>query len=350
MKNKLPINTVLIASFSFVLGIFIQDRFNLIKNNLKIVFNDFPETKQGEMGLPSKYDLSNKQFGKLIESKKIIINNNLYELTASQYLDDGIIGYSVEVNDASKVGQPDTFPIVEGLIVHNQKSGRAIQFYDMAIQMMDFTPHEYLLTGKLYLPDINNDKLKEFAITTSSGGNSLASSKILIFQITQEGKYKLLNPNLDINPHLNISGVSDIDQDGIYELIVTDDDWEISSCTDHASGPITVYIYSWNNEKGYIENSSKYPKYYQDMIARDISKECSGKKDFCFGPALQRYFAYKQMGKEKEGWTEFLRMTNGVSDSMWPSKTCLKHVINLHNSNQTIVPPNKTTEELFDGG
>ena len=78
-----------------------------------------------------------------------------------------------------------------------------------------------------------------------------------------------------------------------------------------------------------------------------IRKKCSGKKEFCLGPALHKYFAYKQSGRDSEGWNEFLMLTSGVSNVIWPSKACLNRIIELHDAGEEITPPTTRSFELM---
>jgi len=337
---------LIIVITAFVLGVILEQKFNLLSNFKKINFEDFPQTKKGQTGLYSGFDLTDSQFKDLLKSKTLNTNGKIYKLLSVQNLDSFIDGYRVEIADASKIGQPDIFPLGEGLIVYNQTSGEAIQLYNSMVWFNEFNDYQYGLSYTSLFQDINKDRLQEFAVVATNGGNSIAAQNMYIFQITKDGKYKLLNPDLSSNLHLNVSGVSDIKNNGEYELIVTNNDWEISSCTDHASGPIIDHVYSWDNKNGYVENSINYPEHYQKIIDIDITKQCSGNKDFCFGPALNQYFAYKQIGKEKEGWNSFLDFTKGVTNSIWPSRSCRAYVIKLHNDGQNITSPRLTTDEL----
>lgn len=333
---------------AFILGVILDQNFNLLDNFKRINFEDFPQTKQSETGLYSGFDLTDNQFKNLLKSKTLNTNGKIYKLLSVQNLNSSIEGYRIEVDDATKVGQPDIFPLGGGLIIYNQISGQAIQLYNSMVWLNEFNDYQYGLSNISLLQDINKDGLQEFAVVATNGGNSIAAQNMYIFQITKDGKYKLLNPDLSNSLHLNVSGILDIKDNGEYELIVTDNGWEISSCTDHASGPIVDHVYSWDNKNEYVENSINYPEHYQKIIDTDITKQCSGNKDFCFGPALNQYFAYKQIWKEKEGWNSFLDFTKGVTNSVWPSKSCRAYVIKLHNNGQNITTPKLTTDELIN--
>jgi len=308
----------------------------------RLTFANFPQLRFGEMSLLSEFDINSKQFNELSLKQVFNIENKRYRLTEVQYLNDYLTSYKLEVTDKNKDGQLDAFPLTKGLILVDKNMHKAIQLYDTYIGL-----YEDGLFDSSALQDINNDGEVELVVQASSGGNSLASSRIYIFQFTNL-EINLLNPNFVEDFNLNVSGISDINFDGIYELVVTDDDWEISSCTDHASGPIKYYIYAWSDEGKYVDDSHAYPEFYRKIIDKNISDVCSGNKEFCFGPALEKYFAHKQIGEEREGWNSFLRSTEGVIDSMWPSKACRNYLINLHTKNEKLSAPTLDTKELLN--
>lgn len=305
----------------------------------RVEFVDFPKTRKGEMGLLDGFNIDFKKAKKLIDKGKVEVKNNLYQITQIQILNQDLTAYEMEIkdknNDEKSFMSKNDYPSISGIIIFNKKSGKAIQLYYASI-WLDTLGGDLI---PIYLEDINLDKNLEFIIKTYKGGNSVAANQYYIFQVDSNDNFKFLNPDIRDKPQLNISEIFDYDFDNNWEIIVSDNTWEITRCTDHSDGPISYSIYSWKDGVGYVENSINYQKYYQNIIDDDISKRCSGLKDFCFGPALKKYFAYKMAGRENEGWKKFLELTKGVKNRPWPSEKCLNYVIKLHDSEQDIVPP-----------
>lgn len=330
---------VFILVVVFFLGNFTLNQNNFLGISKKgIEFADFPKTRKVESGLLDGFNLDSKSVRELVSKGKTEIGNNLYMLTQVQILDQDMIAYGMEIkdikNNEKSFMSKNSYPFISGLVVLNKRVNKAFQLYYPSVWFS-------VLAGDLapvYLKDINLDGSKEFVVEAYRGGNSMSATNYYIFQVKDSG-FKLLNPDLSANPKLSIYDIYDSDFDGKWELIVIDDTWEISRCTDHAQGPISYSLYSWKDSFGYVDDSLNYQRYYQNIIDDDISDDCSGKKEFCFGPALHKYFAYKNAGKEPEGWAKFLELTKGVTNMSWPSKTCLDYVVNLHEQNKEIVPP-----------
>ena len=197
---------------------------------------------------------------------------------------------------------------------------------------------DWFFSEHLQYQDINKDGKKELVVRYNDMGNAWLGRKFGIYQEVYGGFQNII-PELEWENHLGISKVSDLNQDGVQELIIIDDIWEITHCACHADSPIRYLIYSWKDDK-YQDASKEFGSFYQDYIDKDLSEKCSGEKEFCFGNALTKYFAYKQSGREEEGWKIFLALTEGVEDLVWPSKTCRDYVIRLHDEGKEIIPPN----------
>jgi hypothetical protein len=296
-----------------------------------INFIDFPKTVKGELCLGDKLNIDSKKARQLIDNNSLEIKNNLYQITQTQILNQDLKAYELTVSNKDKKN------ISNGIIIFNKKTNEAIQLYCLSVYL-DVLPEDNLSAS--YLKDINLDGNQEFIIHTYSGGNSLASKQYYIFQITNDGNLKFLNPDISNNSKLHINNILDINFDGKKELVIIDNTWELSGCTDNASSPISHLIYSWKDGVGYVEDSANYQDYYQNIIDEPISKIYSDSKEFYLGPALNKYFAYKIIDREEEGWKKFLELTNGIEDGLWPSKKCLDHIIKLHDLKQEIVPPN----------
>lgn len=292
------------------------------------------------------YFLNKPNLVELLDKGEVTQNELKYFVQRTDRPEKNIIFYNVKVEPEKPVDADYRFG--EGLIVQAIDSNTVLQAYLEQIWAdKDIISSFEVFPNLVSFLDINKDGLKEFVIHGYYGGNSISSEVKKIFQLNN-GKFNELNlDGVSYESRYVLSSILDIDDDGLYEAVVIDTDWEISSCTDHSSGPLRYMIYSWNGEK-YVENSKEFPQYYDQNINRDIDKECSNKKEFCFGPALGKYFAYKQAGKEKEGWNKFLESTKGVENLMWPSKSCLNYVINLHNTDQEIISPEQTTSELMN--
>lgn len=356
--HKIFILVIILAAF--VVGVISQAKFNLPNLVLKTNFINFPDIKNQEYGLLSDFDLTDTLFKSLVQNGKLVIKNRTYKLITSEDLSSDIKSFRVEVNHVAEERQAEEPPLAQGLIVLNQKSNSAIQLYDQFVSLKPKNTYGTgfsNIAGESFLNDINKDGLQEFLVSSSTGGNGWAGSKEYIFQITNNGGYKLLSPTFVNENNKSIQEVKDLDGDGVDEIVVIDSGWEITSCTDHASAPYNQYVYSWDDKKGYVENSAKYPKFYQDTLEfynniKDIngneSKICSGDMYYCFGPALSQYFAYKNMGKEAEGWNRFLQLTHAVNNSMWPSKACREFVIKEHDLGKPIIPPDLTIDQLME--
>jgi hypothetical protein len=113
--------------------------------------------------------------------------------------------------------------------------------------------------NKLNATDINGDGLKEILVQSSSGGNCWSCNPTEIYQVrSHKGALIGAGP---------IQQVTDLDRDGIQELLVADTRWESYDDLSHAASPSAVMVYAWRNGK-YVFASRDFPSYYKAELER----------------------------------------------------------------------------------
>lgn len=319
--------TIFLLIVLIILGflIFISGNF-LIKE--KVTLNTFTFGELFEEMYNHPFQLSEADISKLLKDNLLKKDKLDYFLTDRGSPDNNLTIYTLIVSQELDGYRSQAS---EGVIAKNKSSGAILQLYLPTIRFVDYLDR-----------DINKDGVQDLVIEGETPGNSSLSHVIRVFEVTKEGFNELL-PELNADNGMGISQVTDLNKDGIYEIIVTDNAWEISNCTDHSSGPLRFLVYSWDNGV-YKDSSEKFSKFYQEAINIDLIDSCSDKKEFCFGPALGKYFAYKQAGREKEGWQTFLKLTDGVQNYIWPSMACRSYLIKHHEAGKLFNPP--SNEEI----
>jgi hypothetical protein len=113
--------------------------------------------------------------------------------------------------------------------------------------------------NKLNATDINGDGLKEIVVQSSSGGNCWSCNPTEIYQVRDhKGALVAAGP---------IQQITDLDKDGVQELLVTDTRWESYDDLSHAASPSAVMVYAWRNGK-YVFAARDFSPYYKAELAR----------------------------------------------------------------------------------
>ncbi len=107
--------------------------------------------------------------------------------------------------------------------------------------------------------DLNRDGLKEVVVQSSSGGNCWSCNPVEIYRV-RDHRAELIAAG-------PIQKLSDIDGDGLQELIVMDSRWESYGELSHAASPTAAMIYRWQNGR-YVYASRDYPAFYKSELAR----------------------------------------------------------------------------------
>ena len=140
-------------------------------------------------------------------------------------------------------------------------------------------------------------------IENPSGGNGWNAHPEYV--ISLEHKHFFKNPG-------QVSGVRDIDKDGIDELIRYDDIWELGlGYLCHADAPGARIILSIEKNK-IVPDISNNINYYQDEIVRinsEIKKFPKGvpreMNQQLLSLILQKFLIYRLLGNIEKGWEEF---------------------------------------------
>lgn len=168
------------------------------------------------------------------------------------------------------------------------------------------------------LRDINKDGLAELEISSSNGGNCRACSGFSVFQMVGD-KFNDLLVNFPKSDEIKstASWISDLNDDGIQELIV--DDELLGSAFDfiHAYAPTHVTIYSWKDNE-YKKDSSSFSKFYLNQIAKRnadykkilLQKEPISNIQQLIRIAVENYYDYSTIGKSDLGYDTFIRQTD----------------------------------------
>ncbi len=170
-------------------------------------------------------------------------------------------------------------------------------------------------TAKLNATDINGDGLKEIFVQSSSGGNCWACNPIEIYQVNNHA-VKLLAA-------APIQKISDLNGDGLAELVIADARWEGYGDLSRAAAPSAKLVYAWKNGR-YVNASRDYANFYQVEIERLRSAlneakasitATEGSDDFYIGLAITLVISYRQAGEIERGLKEFEVLMNANTHS-----------------------------------
>lgn len=162
-----------------------------------------------------------------------------------------------------------------------------------------FTPLEEII---YILPKNNRPML---CIADPSGGNGWNDNPFYVVSLEESHYLKNLG---------QVSDVYDIDKDGIDELLIHDDVWEMGlDYLCHAESPGATIIYRVD-EGAIVKDVSNHIEYYQKEIDR-INEEIKMYPREITGPdkantgllslILEKFLIYKLLGHIEKGWQEF---------------------------------------------
>lgn len=319
----------------------------------RVTLTHFEYEKSVEETYNKPYRLSEREILKLLKKDRLEKGELEYSVNSRREANEELVLCTVEIVKGFVPGISEGI-VSQGIIVENLKAGVVLQQYLPKIYFIGIEGGSYLDNyGRLrekygiddFYLDINKDGVKELIIERRYDmDNSWLSTERDIYQPTSEGFKNLLPPEVKRTNGLGLGGLQDFDRDRIYELIILDNTWEDTGCTDHGVAPIKYLVYSWR-DNGYRDVTEESPLYaYQVGLTsgwlKGLSERCIGKaNEECFGFALFTYFSHQRAGREEEGWQLFLDLTRSVQDLTWPSKTCRDYVIRLRDEGKEITPP-----------
>lgn len=114
-------------------------------------------------------------------------------------------------------------------------------------------------SDKLNATDINGDGMKEIIVQSSSGGNCWSCNPTEIYQ--------LRNHKVELIAAGPIQKITDLNADGVQELVVTDTRWELYDDLSHAASPGAVMVYAWRNGK-YVYAARDFAAFYKGELER----------------------------------------------------------------------------------
>lgn len=287
--------------------------------------------------------LTDKSIASLL-SRQYVLQGEYEYFVTEKHLHDDLELYGVKV--VQNYDKQEKAEVGQGIIAVNKPSGSHIRLID-ASGLVKYDFGRIQPGGHTY-KDMNADGKREFIITEIGFLSSVRAAYEVIFQLTEKGFKRIAEDTYsgiqgfeNQNSKLFTYDVVDLDNDGLYELKVIDVTWESNICMDHGSSPIIERILVWENGK-YIGATERFQDRYKKLRSEKTSRvnvACTEKKDFCLGPALSEYLFMTAYGHEKEGWEKFLRVTEGVPDTSWPSNKCRNYIVRAHKEGREIIPP-----------
>lgn len=174
--------------------------------------------------------------------------------------------------------------------------------------------------NRLNASDINGDGLKEVLVQSSSGGNCWSCNPTEIYQVrNHKGVLIAAGP---------IQQIADLDNDGSYELLVSDTRWESYDDLSHASSPSAVMVYAWRNGK-YVFAARDFSSYYKTELERlrasieeakaQITTEDYSDESYV-GQSIALAITYAHMGEIERGLKEMEALLNSNARSAEQSK------------------------------
>lgn len=168
--------------------------------------------------------------------------------------------------------------------------------------------------------DINGDGANEIIVQSSSGGNCWSCNPTEVYQVrNHKGELIAAGP---------IQRISDLNGDGIRELIVADTRWESYDDLSHAASPTALMVYAWRGGR-YVYASKDFADFYRDEITRlraaiDAAKADITAEDFSdeayVGLALALAITYAHAGDSERGFKELETLFNANARSAAQTK------------------------------
>lgn len=198
----------------------------------------------------------------------------------------------------NKIGQQDS------LVVNEFKDGKLTDIYSTSEWVLDLGNH--LNGDSVTVADINEDGLKEFVVTGSTGGNCWTCTYLRIFQVKD---HHVIELPADLPETQVVIGIQDLKGDGLKELLVLDAQWEFYMDLCHACSPSVNLVYKWEKDK-YLDRSGEFPSYYDEEIKgleqeiKDMSADERG-TDYYMGRVISIFLNYLEKGEKEKGWEVF---------------------------------------------
>jgi hypothetical protein len=198
----------------------------------------------------------------------------------------------------NKIGQQDS------LVVNEFKDGKLTDIYSTSEWVLDLGNH--LNGDSVTVADINEDGLKEFVVTGSTGGNCWTCTYLRIFQVKD---HHVIELPADLPETQVVIGIQDLKGDGLKELLVLDAQREFYMDLCHACSPSVNLVYKWEKDK-YLDRSGEFPSYYDEEIKgleqeiKDMSADERG-TDYYMGRVISIFLNYLEKGEKEKGWEVF---------------------------------------------
>jgi hypothetical protein len=170
------------------------------------------------------------------------------------------------------------------------------------------------------LEDINDDGLAELFVSGNNGGNCTNCSGYSIFRLVGDQVEDLLFdfPKAEGDKYSKVSGITDLNNDGIKEVLYYDDSFALSHNFLHFPVPVKTTIYSWVTN-GYKDGSFHFYGFYINQISERNKKLQTLLNKQKNSPditqqiaqiAVENYFDYVTVDEVAVGYDVFVRQTD----------------------------------------
>lgn len=232
----------------------------------------------------------------IVGSRQFKWNDNKFNLTV------------FECPDSDKY----TYPRVLALTKMNNAGTEETALFSMADEIFNLEDNK--------IADINKDGLAELVISHSNGGNCPLCGGFSVFQITGDKVNDLLEdfPKPEGGQYAMV-WVSDLNNDGIDEILVDDDSFALTHNFLHYTAPIRTAVFTWK-DNSYQDASQDFSRFYLEQINKrnqSYKTLLTAKKtelDIATGRiqqiaqiAIENFFDYSSIGKPDLGYDTFTR-------------------------------------------
>jgi hypothetical protein len=169
--------------------------------------------------------------------------------------------------------------------------------------------------------DVNGDGRLEVGVWNWSGCNDISCSVLHLYRAAH-GSVEEVPVTLPLTglgaDNATPSGLSDIDGDGVQEIVAADTQWVLHGFC-HACSPYSAYVLAWDgSEYSNASRDSRFQSFFDNGISQSEEHLASCVDDQCrLRWAIEITLDYGHSGRADAGWARLETVVSSITDSCW---------------------------------